>query len=265
MSTIQLKRGLAANIPATAALGEPVYTTDDQTLHFGTGSAVVPLKIAAANVVGLTNTVSEPVNSQTGTTYTLLASDSGKLVTLFNAAAIALTIPSGVFTSGQFSDFQNTGASDVTITPTGTTINAASNFVLHGGQGIRVIFDGTVFRVITGRSVVAKSAVGSQWLNSVAADGTHTSTQPAFTDISGAAVVGQIPSLPASQITSGTLGVVVGGTGASLSATGGASNVLKQTSVGGVVTVGQLAFTDISGAITSAQLPASFTVDGGTF
>jgi hypothetical protein len=53
MPTIQVKRGLIANIPASAAAGEPIYTTDDQQLHFGTGAAVVPLKIAAANIVGL--------------------------------------------------------------------------------------------------------------------------------------------------------------------------------------------------------------------
>src|SRR5262249_6147700 len=45
----------------------------------------------------------------------------------------------------------------------------------------------------------------------------------------------------------GTLSVAKGGTGSNLSATGGASQVLKQTSVGGAVTVAQLAFSDISG------------------
>ena len=40
----------------------------------------------------------QPVNAQTGTTYTLQASDAGKLVTLTNAAAITLTIPGNVFT-----------------------------------------------------------------------------------------------------------------------------------------------------------------------
>lgn len=53
MAVIQLKRGLAANRPGSAAAGEPVYTTDDQQLYFGTGAAVVPLKIAVANVTGL--------------------------------------------------------------------------------------------------------------------------------------------------------------------------------------------------------------------
>ena len=33
------------------------------------------------------------VNAQTGTTYTLTASDNGKVVTLDNASAITLTVP----------------------------------------------------------------------------------------------------------------------------------------------------------------------------
>lgn len=48
--------------------------------------------------------------------------------------------------------------------------------------------------------------------------------------------------------------LVQGGTGADLSATGGASFVLRQSSVGGPITVSQLSYSDISGA------PASGTV-----
>jgi len=63
--------------------------------------------------------------------------------------------------------------------------------------------------------------------------------------------------------------VSVGGTGATLAATGGAHQVLKQSTVGGAVTVGQLAMTDISGSVSSAQAGSgsaagSTYVDGGT-
>ena len=55
MSTIQIKRGLRANIPSTALNGELILTTDDQQLSVGNvaGNAVVPIKIAAANITGL--------------------------------------------------------------------------------------------------------------------------------------------------------------------------------------------------------------------
>lgn len=196
MSTIQIKRGLRANIPATAANGELILTTDDQQLSVGNvaGNAVVPIKIAAANVTGLVNGGTETVNAQVGTTYTVLASDAGKLITLSNASAVAVTVPAAVFASSQFADFQNKGVGDVTITPTSATINGAANFVIHTNQGVRIVFDGTNFQVALDRGPVAKSAVASQWLNSVDATGVFTSTQPAFTDISGSLAAGQLPA-----------------------------------------------------------------------
>ncbi len=48
------------------------------------------------SAVGVVQTTSSFLNTQTGTTYTLQASDNGKIVTLNNALAINLTIPSGL-------------------------------------------------------------------------------------------------------------------------------------------------------------------------
>lgn len=71
-------------------------------------------------------------NAQTGTTYTLVVADLGKLVTLSNAGAITLTIPPSVFASGNQINIQQIGAgqvtlaqgSGVTITSTGATASA---------------------------------------------------------------------------------------------------------------------------------------------
>lgn len=79
--------------------------------------------------------------------------------------------------------------------------------------------------------------------------------QLAFSNLSGSASVAQIPNLPASIITSGQLALARGGTNADLSGTGGASQVLQQSSVGAAVTVAQLAFSDISGTASSGQIP----------
>lgn len=73
-------------------------------------------------------------------------------------------------------------------------------------------------------------------------------------------VAADIPNLAASIITSGTLALARGGTNADLSATGGTSQVLKQTSVGGNVTVGQLASTDLSDASSLATLTGAQTL-----
>lgn len=68
-------------------------------------------------------------NAQTGTTYTLVASDSSKLVTASNAAAITITIPPAIFTAGEQINLQQIGAGQVTfaagvgvtVTSTGAT------------------------------------------------------------------------------------------------------------------------------------------------
>ena len=71
-------------------------------------------------------------NAQTGTTYTLVIADLGKLVTLSNASGITLTVPPSVFTTGNIINIQQIGAGQVTlaqgagvtITSTGATASA---------------------------------------------------------------------------------------------------------------------------------------------
>jgi len=71
-------------------------------------------------------------NAQTGTTYTLVAADSGKLVTSSNAAAVVITIPPSVFAAGEIINVQSIGVgltsfaqgAGVTITSTGATSTA---------------------------------------------------------------------------------------------------------------------------------------------
>ena len=61
-------------------------------------------------------------NAQTGTTYTLVAGDLNKLVTLSNASTVTLTVPNGVFTTGQQINIQQLGAGQVQIRNDGTTV-----------------------------------------------------------------------------------------------------------------------------------------------
>jgi hypothetical protein len=71
-------------------------------------------------------------NAQTGTTYTLVASDSAKLVTTSNASAVTVTIPPSVFSTGNQINVQSIGVgltsfaagAGVTITSTGATAAA---------------------------------------------------------------------------------------------------------------------------------------------
>ena len=67
------------------------------------------------------STLNLTLNAQTGTTYTITSTDLNKLVTLNNSSAITLTIPNGVFTTGQTVNIQQIGAGQVTIANDGTS------------------------------------------------------------------------------------------------------------------------------------------------
>jgi hypothetical protein len=96
-------------------------------------------------------------NAQTGTTYTLVAADLGKMVTLSNASAITLTVPPSVFATGNIINIQQIGAGQVTlsqgagvtITSTGATSSApklraqysAASILCTGSNAFTVIGD----------------------------------------------------------------------------------------------------------------------------
>jgi hypothetical protein len=64
-------------------------------------------------------------NAQTGTTYTLVAGDLNKLVTLSNASGITLTVPPSIFSVGDQINIQQIGAGQVTLTQgAGVTITS---------------------------------------------------------------------------------------------------------------------------------------------
>ena len=69
------------------------------------------------------------INAQTGTTYTTVLADDGKLVTCSNASAIALTIPpnsSVAYGIGTQINIAQLGAGQVTITAgAGVTLNSS--------------------------------------------------------------------------------------------------------------------------------------------
>lgn len=62
------------------------------------------------------------LNAQTGTTYTLVATDLNKLVTLTNANPITLTVPNGVFSAGDQIHLARLGAGAVTVASDGTSV-----------------------------------------------------------------------------------------------------------------------------------------------
>lgn len=79
-------------------------------------------------------------NNQTGTTYTLVLSDAGKVVELNNASAITLTVPTNAtvaFPVGTVIELFQQGAGQVTISPAGgvTIRSKDSNNKISGQYG----------------------------------------------------------------------------------------------------------------------------------
>src|SRR5688572_5520865 len=92
------------------------------------------------------------VNPQTGTTYTLVAGDAGKLITLNNAAAITLTLPQDsdvTIAIGTYLDIYQLGAGQVTVVAgSGATLRIPSTLTgkireQYGSVGVQKILANT--------------------------------------------------------------------------------------------------------------------------
>ena len=88
--------------------------------------------VTPTNTISLTNktltapTITTPKTTigftpSTGTNYNLVIGDLDKLVTLSNASANTVTIPSGIFSQGQYINIQQIGDGQTTIQGDGTT------------------------------------------------------------------------------------------------------------------------------------------------
>lgn len=128
----------AGAVTIAAGSGVTLTTSPGASLVMaGQGAAVSLLKVATNtwSVVGdlvLSNPyvpTAQTVNAQTGTTYTLVAGDAGKLVTLSNASAITLTVPQdsdATIAVGTYVDLLQLGAGQVTVAAgTGATLRTS--------------------------------------------------------------------------------------------------------------------------------------------
>lgn len=107
--------GTFLGTPTSANLASAI---SDET---GTGSLVFGTAPTIGSPVITTPKTTLAINAQTGTTYTLVATDQDKFVTLYNTSPITLTIPSGVFSTGQYVNIQQIGTGQVTVANDGTS------------------------------------------------------------------------------------------------------------------------------------------------
>ncbi len=107
-------------------VGSGVTVTDD-----GSSKTTVTISGGGGSGGGL--------NAQTGTTYTLQASDAGKVVTLTNASAITVTVPSGL--SADFTCKLVQGGAGVVTLVAGASATVNSFGSLYSSQGQFAVVD----------------------------------------------------------------------------------------------------------------------------
>lgn len=114
----------------TSAANKVAYATGAQTWALADYTAVARTFDALTTLLAQQQLLStQAINAQSGTTYTLAASDSTKLVTLSNGSAITLTVPQDsdvTWAVGDYCEGYQLGAGQVTtVAGTGATLRVS--------------------------------------------------------------------------------------------------------------------------------------------
>lgn len=122
--------GSTACVLATALTIAPDGYTYSKT------AAAYTNNTAVATTAQVYSTVTNvPENAQTGTTYTLVATDKGKMITLSNVGAITLTVPASIFAANDRIDFLQYSTGQVTFAAGGgLTIRSSGSRLKLSGQ-----------------------------------------------------------------------------------------------------------------------------------
>jgi len=256
---IQFRRGTDAQRTAvTPAAGEPIWVTDTEKLYVGNGSTAGGIEIAGGGGGGAPTNASYVVlgtNASLSAERVLVIStglsstDAGANgnLTIALATHAASFIGSGTVAlarGGLAADISGTGGSGHVLkqTAAGAAVTVAALVATDLPSHNHVasnITSGTLALSIGGLAADISATGGAGFVLKQTAAGAAVSV---------AALVGT--DLPthnhvASNITSGTLAVGVGGLGADLSGTGGTARFLKQTAVGSAITVDVIAATEV--------------------
>jgi hypothetical protein len=123
------------NLTNATAIGNGASVEASNTIQLG-NTSVIAVKTSGALNGGntATSTVSgfaANINTITGASYSLTAADNGKIITLNNASAITLTVPS--LFAGFNCMIVQLGAGAVTLTASGVTISNRNSFTKTAG------------------------------------------------------------------------------------------------------------------------------------
>lgn len=205
------------------------------------------------------------VNAQTGTTYTILAGDSGKLITFNNAAPVAVTLPQALGDFGNGFNFavQNLGAGAVTITPTVSTINGAASLTLNQNNISQIFSDGANYRGLTYGTMVSVTCGAGLSGGVITTTGTCSITDviSGQSSVGSASVVpiisfndrGQLTSVTTATVSAGSLGALL--IVNNLSDLGDVNTARGNLGLTNIATTGSA--TDlITGTVPAARMPA---------
>lgn len=168
---------LLAITPAYAQTGspqtKPALTTEINTnFPDNTLGLITPALLRQTTLDMMTSAQQyRAVNPQTGTTYTVIAADYGQLITLNNAAAVAVSLPQGTAANGFFPFnvwMLNLGNGTVTVTSTGSNIAGQSSLSLPPNTATHIVSDGTNYQAIV---VAASTAASNPNLISIKSQG----------------------------------------------------------------------------------------------
>lgn len=136
------------------------------------------------------------INAPAGTSYTVQASDCGKLLSFANTTATAVTLPqpgAGSLQSGCWMDIQNSGLNTVILTPAGSLIDGSSSVSLTSNQGLRLVASSSGYFTQRGQGSGSGGGPGSL---SIQSGGTSlgSSTTLNFVAGTGVACIPQVSS-----------------------------------------------------------------------
>ncbi len=128
-SRTNLGLGTAATTASTAYATSAQGATADTALQSVSAGELTDGDFGGTAILGFDCTL----NDQTGTTYTILASDAGKVITCNNGSAVTVTVPASLGAGFTCSVVQK-GAGQVTFVASSTTINNRQSHTKIAGQ-----------------------------------------------------------------------------------------------------------------------------------
>jgi hypothetical protein len=118
-------------LPTASTGGAGVVQLNDG--YASTSTTLAPTANALKSVYDLSERKALTINTQSGTTYTLVATDSDtKMIQFTSSSSVTVTVPPATFTAGQQINLTRYGTGSVTIQGgSGVTVNATPSLVIR--------------------------------------------------------------------------------------------------------------------------------------